>query len=61
MYLWSAERTTNTTDKEEAYAGALKQFQQVLTAKTWSSEPQSLASRGNVEQGFIDAAASAPR
>ena len=43
-----------------AYANALKQFQRVLTSKAWSPEPTSLASRGNVEQGFIDAAASAP-
>lgn len=60
VYLWSAERTDNRTDKEEAYASALRQFQRVLTSKSWSPEPASLGSRGNVEQGFIDAAASAP-
>ena len=60
VYLWSGERAANATDKDEAYAGALKQFHKVLTTKNWSSEPKSLASRGNVEQGFIDAAASAP-
>jgi cellulose synthase/poly-beta-1,6-N-acetylglucosamine synthase-like glycosyltransferase/tetratricopeptide (TPR) repeat protein len=60
VYLWSAERADNKTDKEEAYANALKQFQRVITNKNWSPEPSSLASRGNVEQGFIDAAASAP-
>ena len=32
----------------------------MLADKSWSPEPTSLASRGNVEQGFIDAAASAP-
>ena len=60
VYLWSAERADNKTDKEEAYASALRQFQRVLTAKSWNPEPRSLGSRGNVEQGFIDAAASAP-
>jgi cellulose synthase/poly-beta-1,6-N-acetylglucosamine synthase-like glycosyltransferase/Flp pilus assembly protein TadD len=60
VYLWSAARATNPTDTEEAYGNALKQFQRVLAAKNWSPEPRSLASRGNVEQGFIDAAASGP-
>src|SRR5262249_39694187 len=60
VYLWSGERAANKNDKDEAYASALKQFHKVLTAKNWSAEPKSPASRGNVEQGFIDAAASAP-
>jgi cellulose synthase/poly-beta-1,6-N-acetylglucosamine synthase-like glycosyltransferase/tetratricopeptide (TPR) repeat protein len=60
VFLWSAERTANKTDREEAYANALKQFQKVLTNKTWRVDPNSPATRGKVEQGYIDAAASAP-
>ena len=32
----------------------------VLPTKTWSVDPNSPATRGKVEQGYIDAAASAP-
>lgn len=59
VYLWSAERHDNKTDKQEAYSQALKQFQKVLLAKNWSPEPKSPGSRGNLETGFIEAAAGA--
>jgi tetratricopeptide (TPR) repeat protein len=60
VFLWSAERSANKTDRDEAYANALKQFQKVLTNKNWRVDPNSPATRGKVEEGFIDAAASAP-
>jgi cellulose synthase/poly-beta-1,6-N-acetylglucosamine synthase-like glycosyltransferase/tetratricopeptide (TPR) repeat protein len=60
VFLWSAERAANKTDKDEAYVAALKEFQKVLAARNWSQNPDSVYSRGKVEQGFIDAAASAP-
>lgn len=59
VLLWSAERTEDKTNRQEAYATALKHFQKILAAKNWSQDPNSPASRGKVEQGFIDAAASA--
>jgi cellulose synthase/poly-beta-1,6-N-acetylglucosamine synthase-like glycosyltransferase/tetratricopeptide (TPR) repeat protein len=60
VFLWSAERAANKTDRDEAYAAALKEFQKVLAARNWSQNPDSGYTRGKVEQGFIDAAASAP-
>jgi cellulose synthase/poly-beta-1,6-N-acetylglucosamine synthase-like glycosyltransferase/predicted Zn-dependent protease len=61
-YLWSAGRTTNAVDKSEAYSQALKQFTKILTTKSFTpgSGDQLLGTRGKVEDGFIDAAASAP-
>ncbi|HJZ92117.1 MAG TPA: glycosyltransferase [Gemmataceae bacterium] len=59
VFLWAAERATAQADKDEAYSAALKQFQKVLANKNWSPDPKSVASRSKVEQGFIDAAASA--
>jgi cellulose synthase/poly-beta-1,6-N-acetylglucosamine synthase-like glycosyltransferase/thioredoxin-like negative regulator of GroEL len=59
-YLWSAGRATNPTDRNEAYASALKQYQKVLESKNWMEGTEGIATRGKVEDSFIDAAASAP-
>src|SRR5688572_14128716 len=60
VYLWAGERSDNKVDRAEAYASALKQFQKVLAAKNGLADVDGPASRGKVEEGFIDAAASAP-
>jgi cellulose synthase/poly-beta-1,6-N-acetylglucosamine synthase-like glycosyltransferase/thioredoxin-like negative regulator of GroEL len=62
IYLWAGERAVSQADKDEAYTNALKQFQRVIASKNFVVDPEGkhLASRGKVEQGFIDAAASAP-
>ncbi|MBO0698571.1 MAG: glycosyltransferase, partial [Zavarzinella sp.] len=60
MYLWSAERTGDPAGRQEEYATALKQFHKVLADKTWTPDADGPVSRSKVEQGFIDAAASAP-
>jgi cellulose synthase/poly-beta-1,6-N-acetylglucosamine synthase-like glycosyltransferase/predicted Zn-dependent protease len=62
-YLWSAGRTTNQGDKDEAYSQALKQFTKILKSgkTTPGSGEQYLGTRGKVEDGFVDAAASAPK
>lgn len=54
--LWSAERTKGVAD----FGEALKKFQSMLAKKVWSIDKDSPASRAKIEQGFIDAAASAP-
>lgn len=59
-YLWSAGRATNQTDKDEAYGQALKQFSKIIATKNWTPGTDGLGTRGKVEEGFIDAAASAP-
>jgi cellulose synthase/poly-beta-1,6-N-acetylglucosamine synthase-like glycosyltransferase/thioredoxin-like negative regulator of GroEL len=56
LLLWSAERTRSPAD----YLEALKKYHQVLVRKAWSLDLDSFASRMKVEDGFIDAAASAP-
>lgn len=62
LYLWSAERAVTPAERDEAYTAALKQFQLVLTSKTanWTTDAKGMAVRAKVEQGFIDAASSAP-
>jgi len=62
VFLWTAERQPTRTEKQEAYASAVKQFQRVLTSKNWvpepkPGEPKNLATRNNVEIGFIEGAA----
>ena len=59
-YLWSAGRAANQTDKDEAYNQALKQFTKIITTKNWTQGTEGLGTRGKIESGFIDAAASAP-
>ena len=59
-YLWSAGRAANQGDKDEAYTQALKQFTKIISAKSWTPGTEGLGTRGKIEDGFIDAAASAP-
>ena len=57
-YLWSASRAANATDKAEAYTNALKNYQRAM--KNPMDGPDSFATIGKIEQGFIDAASGAP-
>jgi cellulose synthase/poly-beta-1,6-N-acetylglucosamine synthase-like glycosyltransferase/predicted Zn-dependent protease len=59
-YLWSAGRATNPADRNDAYAQALKQYQRVLSSGNWMKGTDGPATRGKVEDAFVEAAASAP-